>query len=167
VYGFHVSNFQISPATQSLLLSDHGYDVFMEFNYGSFQTGWNWGMAGEETALWPTQYTSVAFTLASGTSVSGNPASVAFEVAPCRPNPTAGATLFDFSIPRAGSVKLDIFDIAGRLIRTIARASLAAGRHEVSWDGRSASGRELSPGIYEARFSYEGRQSSQRIAVIR
>src|SRR5512139_972734 len=69
VYGFNVSHFQILPNQQDLLLADNGFDVFMEFNFGTIHTGVNWGVAANENAIWPAQDTTATFTLVNAVQV--------------------------------------------------------------------------------------------------
>jgi hypothetical protein len=75
VYGFGVSNFVLG-ASPNVLLSDAGFDVFMEVRYGDVFTGGPiTGINGEETALWPSDLTSATFTLVA---VPEPPAAVLF-----------------------------------------------------------------------------------------
>ncbi len=64
------------------------------------------------------------------------------------PNPFNSSTNISFTLPEAGHVKLDIYDIAGRLVNTLVNAEIDAGRQTVIWDGTDQSGRPVSSGIY-------------------
>ncbi|MBN2172322.1 MAG: carboxypeptidase regulatory-like domain-containing protein [Candidatus Krumholzibacteriota bacterium] len=73
------------------------------------------------------------------------------------PNPFNPATAIRFGLPAAGPVTLRIFDVNGRLVRTLAAARpFAAGVHAVSWDGRDEAGRPASSGIYLYRLEAGG-----------
>ena len=52
------------------------------------------------------------------------------------PNPFNPQTTIAFDLARAQSVRLEVFDLRGRLVRRLQDGVLAAGRHEVRWDGR-------------------------------
>ena len=54
-----------------------------------------------------------------------------------RPNPFGAATRLEFVLPEAAQVRLDVYDVAGRLVRTITRGSYAPGPHVAVWDGGS------------------------------
>jgi flagellar hook assembly protein FlgD len=53
-----------------------------------------------------------------------------------------------FSVPGEGRVRADIFDAAGRRIRSLYRGMLPAGFQSLSWDGLDEAGRPARPGIY-------------------
>ncbi|MFN8179712.1 MAG: FlgD immunoglobulin-like domain containing protein [bacterium] len=69
------------------------------------------------------------------------------------PNPARQATAMALDLPRAGAARLEIFDVAGRLVRRLVDDELANGRREVRWDGRDASGAAVASGVYEVRLS--------------
>lgn len=70
------------------------------------------------------------------------------------PNPFNPTTTISFDLPVAGSVHLDIFDVKGRLVRTLAHGeTYPAGSHELQWNGRNDSGRFVASGVYLYRFS--------------
>lgn len=57
---------------------------------------------------------------------------------------------------RADGGVLDIFDVRGRLVRTLATGALQSGRTALGWDGRDGQGRSLPGGAYVARLSAPG-----------
>lgn len=73
------------------------------------------------------------------------------------PNPFNPRTTIRYDLPAAGPVRLSVFDVAGRLVRTLVDESLTPGNHEAAWDGRDASGRETGSGSYLARLEFGGR----------
>ncbi len=87
-------------------------------------------------------------------------------VAP-RPNPTTGATRFAFALGAAAHAELTIHDVRGAAVRTLATGPREAGTHTVEWDGRDASGRDVSPGIYFARLTAAGRTAAQKVQIVR
>jgi hypothetical protein len=79
------------------------------------------------------------------------------------PNPTRAGAAIDFALPRAGTVDLAIFDVAGRRVRTLLRGEAAAGPAHVVWDGRDARGAEAAKGVYLLRLAGPGRTESRRL----
>jgi len=68
------------------------------------------------------------------------------------PNPAAGVATLRFALGRATAARVEVFDVAGRLRRTIGiRAPLRAGQQEILWDRRDDAGRLLAPGRYVIR----------------
>ncbi len=66
------------------------------------------------------------------------------------PNPSRGVTSFGLDLPSAQEVNLRIFSVDGRLIREMAVRRLLAGRHILTWDGRTTSGSRAATGVYFA-----------------
>jgi len=63
-----------------------------------------------------------------------------------------GTSSIAFGTAQASDVRLDVFDIRGRLVRTVEQASLPAGSHILRWNGRDASGRQAAAGVYLFRL---------------
>ena len=83
------------------------------------------------------------------------------------PNPFGANTTIGFSISEAGPVRLGLYDVRGRLVRTLIAASLPAGRHTALWDGRASVGRALGSGVYFAVLERGGVRASRRIVMAR
>ncbi len=75
-----------------------------------------------------------------------------FGLCAARPNPFAGSTTIAFDLRRAGKTTLGVYDVRGRLVRTLLDRTVPPGRHSLVWDGRDASERIVSPGIYLVRL---------------
>jgi hypothetical protein len=75
-----------------------------------------------------------------------------FVLLPSYPNPFAqtrdAQTAMIYHVPQASRVEIAIFDVMGRKVRTLLAAEVAAGKHELRWDGRDAAGRKVSAGVY-------------------
>ena len=56
-----------------------------------------------------------------------------------------------------GPIQVDVFDIVGRHVRTIATGWRDAGRGELSWDLRDAAGRAVQTGMYLMRAHLDGK----------
>jgi hypothetical protein len=68
------------------------------------------------------------------------------------PNPFNPQTRIRFELSKPGSVQVAIFDVSGRLVRTLASESLAAGPHERVWQGKDNAGRQVPSGAYYVRL---------------
>ncbi|MBD3222017.1 T9SS type A sorting domain-containing protein, partial [bacterium] len=64
------------------------------------------------------------------------------------PNPFNPTTHLRLDLPRPTHVKVEIYDLRGRVVRTLLDESRAAGQHHVRWDGRSDGGRGVASGTY-------------------
>jgi hypothetical protein len=83
------------------------------------------------------------------------------------PNPAEVHTTLQFTLPRAGMVRLGVYDASGRLVRELAGGTREAGQYAEAWDVRDASGRAVRPGIYFARLETDGATQMRRVAVTR
>ena len=91
--------------------------------------------------------------------------STAATVAPNPLNPEATLT---FTTARAGFAKAELFDIGGRLVRTILdERSLAAGVHQVRIEGRGQRGESLASGIYFLRGVSADGEFTKTIAILK
>lgn len=85
-------------------------------------------------------------------STGTNPPRARFAGVETWPNPfNAGATI-RFENAEAGAVSVDIYNVQGRLVRSVVSAQMAAGEHFEHWDGRDDSGRMVGSGLYFARM---------------
>lgn len=84
---------------------------------------------------------------------AGRPATIAFGL----PG-TAG---------EARDVRLEVFDILGRRMATLAEGERPAGSHAVVWDGRGEGGRPVAAGLYLLRLEAGGESASRRLLVVR
>ena len=82
------------------------------------------------------------------------------------PSPARQLVHFSYALPKAASVDLTVYDIAGREVQHLLRASSqAAGHHHLAWDGRMPGGARAAPGVYMARLSVEGRSIVHRVVL--
>jgi len=95
------------------------------------------------------------------------PRPVEIALAQNTPNPFNPATTLRFALPHNGRVSLTIFDISGRLVRTLVDGRFDAGRHSAVWDGTDDAGRSVASGVYLYRLTADGRTLVRRLALLR
>ncbi len=83
------------------------------------------------------------------------------------PNPCCGTAFIGFELPMTARVSLRVYDIAGRMVRSLVEETVFAGRHHVVWDGTDQAGAEVSPGVYLYRMDAAGRTASRRGVMVR
>jgi len=94
---------------------------------------------------------------------SGEPSELTPEgtaLAQNQPNPSKGSTEILFSLPKAKQVRLAVYDVQGRLVRTLVEGTRAAGTHQVSVSG-------LESGVYFYRLEVGGSALTRRMVVTR
>lgn len=68
------------------------------------------------------------------------------------PNPFNPRTEIGFDLAGERLVKLKVFTVEGRCLRTLVDQVMPRGSHNVIWDGRDAAGRRLASGVYWCRL---------------
>jgi hypothetical protein len=97
-----------------------------------------------------------------------SPRSTGLRVSAPRPNPTAHGTAIDMELEAGTRASVLVFDVGGRVVRVLfPDRALAAGRHELSWDGRDDAGRIVPAGVYFLRVATPGGDQVRRVAVVR
>jgi hypothetical protein len=69
------------------------------------------------------------------------------------PNPFTASTMIQFSVPKTQSatkVELKVYDLRGKLIKTLMNEMSLGGTYQVKWDARDAFGRKVGTGLYIA-----------------
>ena len=66
-----------------------------------------------------------------------------------------------------GPVGVTMYDISGRLVRTLVSESLPLGRYEVIWDGRNEAGHRLASGVYFCRLEAGDRSESASVVLLK
>ncbi len=83
------------------------------------------------------------------------------------PNPFRRATQLAFSLPKAGSAALSVYDPSGRRVTELVRGTLGAGVHRVAWDGTDRDGRTLGYGVYLGRLETDWGTTPQKLVLAR
>ena len=76
-----------------------------------------------------------------------------FALGHSHPNPFNSTTVIPYSISDAGWVKLEIYDILGRRVKTLVNEIREAGQYEAMWDGTSSRDHPVPSGIYFYRLT--------------
>jgi len=77
-------------------------------------------------------------------------------------SPLGGAPAVVLQLASPVAARVDVFDVQGRRLVTLADRSFAAGTNVLVWDGRDASGVRASRGLYFVRMSTAARVSTAR-----
>jgi hypothetical protein len=83
------------------------------------------------------------------------------------PNPFGDLTEIGYSVEAGADVRLEIFDVAGRAVRTLVPGWASPGRHAVSWDGADDRGAAMPSGIYYVRMAEPAVSAARAIALLR
>jgi hypothetical protein len=83
------------------------------------------------------------------------------------PNPFNPNTEISFSLPRAGAVQLDVFNILGQRVISLIDGELPAGHHTVSWDGEDINGNQVASGVYFCRLKTDNFEQTRKMQLLK
>jgi len=111
---------------------------------------------------------------AVGVGQCGTPSSVlatpelSFQLRGCYPNPFNPSTTISYVLGRDSAVQLQVFDVAGKLVRTLVdETSVAAGPHDVRWHGRDDDGQNVAAGVFLYVLTTPDGRDTGRMALIK
>ncbi len=82
------------------------------------------------------------------------------------PNPFLGGSTIAFTLAAAEPVELGVYDLSGRLVRSLERGLLTAGPHRFDWNGRDDGGRRAAAGIYFVHLDGPGRHLQAKLVKL-
>ncbi len=83
------------------------------------------------------------------------------------PNPFNPVTTVAYDVPRDSEVSVRVYDVAGRLVRTLVDGVQDAGAHQIVWDGRSDRGESVGSGIYFCVMEAPGFRDSRKMTLLK
>jgi hypothetical protein len=75
-----------------------------------------------------------------------------FSLGAARPNPATGNVTIDYTLAREMDVSIRVYNVAGRLVRTLVNTKQSAGPYDVVWDARDNGSRRVPQGVYFYRM---------------
>jgi hypothetical protein len=131
---------------------------FPQFRIGDVESGSsNYGVA---------MYDNFLITQVPAAVREGEDLPVAYGVRQNRPNPFRAATAIAFDLPKPGFVGLKVYDVGGRLVKTLTDQTHAAGSYSVEWAAEDELGNKVGPGIYFARIETDGFTGTKKMIVL-
>ena len=84
-----------------------------------------------------------------------------------RPNPFNACATVAYTAGKGGMVEITVYDVSGRLVRTLVNQFVPAGVREVVWDGRSDSGVRVASGLYFCRLRTGDVVETKKMVLLR
>lgn len=108
------------------------------------------------------------FTMVKNIAVpAGAPPAPSLRLEQNRPNPFRRGTTIAFDLAAAAAVSLRIYDVGGRLVRTLVDAELDADAYSIEWDGRDTAGRRVGSGTYWYRLATPHHAAARKLVIER
>jgi Tol biopolymer transport system component len=91
---------------------------------------------------------------------------VAYALGQNQPNPFRGTTTIRFALPQASEVRLEVFDLQGRRVATVAEGRWVAGYHAVEWGQQASNGRRVEAGVYLYRLTAGTFRAQKKMVLV-
>jgi len=153
IVDFYASYNETTPVSVEDTLYPGQYRLFMNAYASAFADGAGYFSYGFSSF-------DIRFQVATSTGIptGGSDSKLFLSVAP---NPIRSETVIAHHIPAGGTATIDVFDLAGRRVRTLQSSG------SVVWDGRDDSGRNVAPGIYFVRLLSGETKIQKKVTVLR
>ncbi len=83
------------------------------------------------------------------------------------PNPFNPSTTISYELKEDGPVRLEVYDVAGHLVRSLVKEAQSTGRHEMIWNGRGQQGQMSAAGVYFYRLQADGETRTKRMLLVK
>jgi uncharacterized repeat protein (TIGR01451 family) len=80
------------------------------------------------------------------------------------PNPFTSSMSFAYEVPEGGAaVEIGVYNVAGRLVKSLVSGPQSAGRQATTWDGRDNAGVQMARGVYFLKSTVGGKLGTHRV----
>jgi uncharacterized protein YjdB len=101
------------------------------------------------------------------TGVGDTPSASVVALASNYPNPFSAGTTIDLSLSSDAMVEIEVFEVTGRIVRTLELGRVSAGSKPMGFDGRDDRGRLLASGVYFYRVRANGTAVTRKMVITR
>jgi flagellar hook assembly protein FlgD len=82
-------------------------------------------------------------------------------------SPFNSQTTIRYSLPAEGKILLQIYNITGRLVKTLANANMKPGVYSVIWNGDDEQGNKVASGVYFYAIKSDGQSIQKKMLMLR
>ena len=98
---------------------------------------------------------------------NGKPRPTTYMISQNYPNPFSGRTMIEYAVPVSGRVDLAVYDVTGKLVRTLVSDNQGVNYYRIAWDGRDNSGKFVSSGVYFYKLTSGGFDKSMKMMYLK
>ncbi len=110
---------------------------------------------------------TVSIVRQTSTPVAESPGTVVSGLGMFQPNPVGSTSVLSYRVAAAGPVRIDLYDVAGRRVRTLVQEPMGAGEHTVNFTPVDHAGRRIAAGVYFVRLQTPDVTQIRQVTVIR
>jgi murein DD-endopeptidase MepM/ murein hydrolase activator NlpD len=147
------------PSSAHLPLRTGSFQVIATDSYGSADTMW-YHLVDSRAARTVTAVND-------DPSPQSSPPAARASLSPAAPNPTSSAARMTFEVPSNVRAEIAVFDVAGRLVRTLLDGKSLLGSGSVTWDARDDRGSPVVSGVYFVKLKTPGSILSRKLILAR
>jgi hypothetical protein len=103
----------------------------------------------------------------AATGLPHHPIPEGFVLSDPYPNPFNPVVHLKYHLPVSNNVKIEVYDLLGKRVKTIAEVNQNSGWHEISWDALNSSGNVVSSGIYLIRIQTDYGTKMKKVVLMR
>jgi hypothetical protein len=140
---------------ETLLMPEAANNPKVKVRFTSIQPDWDW--------WWTIDNVSIhACNLVGEPLINNGNTPYKYDLSQNYPNPFNPATVISYQIPKAGIVKLIVYDILGREVKVLVNESKPAGSYNVTFDGTS-----LASGLYLYRITSGNFTETKKMVLLK
>ena len=113
----------------------------------------------------PLDFVAVVSTLVIDVADLGKP--VEFKIEQNYPNPFNPSTNFSYSLPNRVDVKITVYDLFGKEIKTLVNETKEAGTHNIAWNGKDNQNRQVATGVYLYKMQADGFEKTMKMMLMK
>ncbi len=83
------------------------------------------------------------------------------------PNPFNNSVTLQYYVPAAGTIKIKIYDLQGREVRTLVNKSEQSGNHSIHWDSLDGNGQALASGLYMIVMQTSNQRAYHKLLLLK
>ncbi|MEO0136321.1 MAG: choice-of-anchor J domain-containing protein [candidate division WOR-3 bacterium] len=83
------------------------------------------------------------------------------------PNPFSGQLTIGYGVPKSSDIEIVIYNAAGQMVRTLAKAKVDKGLYKLNWNGYDDYGRKLPNGVYFVRMNTDSRKITNKVLMVK
>lgn len=83
------------------------------------------------------------------------------------PNPASGDVNISYNLSTEGLVRVGVYDIMGRMVKTLVNCRQLPGQYNMTWDGRNDTGAKVANGVYFYKLDTKGFTSTKKLTILK